>query len=121
MTEQYRDLKGRLLPGHPGISPGRPPRAHEESILATIKAEATPEKVQAVLGKLYEQATQHGSVKAAQLWLAYVAGQPKQLETVTPGQANMDLMRKMMLMHERLQELESQAAPLTIEVKESTR
>lgn len=119
MAETHRDANGRLLPGHPGISPGRPPRSHEESILETIRLEATPERVQAVLAKLYEQATTQGSVRAAALWLAYTAGKPQPLDPRALGQDNIELVRKMMVMHERLVELEAQAQPITIEVKEA--
>lgn len=115
-----RDEKGRLLPGHPCISPGRPPREKELAILETIRQEATPERVAAVLGKLYDQVMEHGSVKAAQLWLAYCAGQPKQLEALTPGQANVDMMRKAMLEFERNQQLAARITELEAQVNMKT-
>ena len=120
-----RDERGRLLPGHSSPGPGRPTREKELAILDTIRQEATPERVRAVLAKLHEQAVEHGSVKAAQLWLAYVAGQPKQLETGTPGEASANVMRAAMKQFDenkqlaaRVAELEAQANAKTIEVNQ---
>lgn len=115
-----RDDKGRLLPGHSLPGPGRPPREKEQAILDTIRQETTPERVKAVLAKLYEQATQHGSVKAAQLWLAYGVGAPKQLETISPGQASIDTMRQAMRTYEENQRLERRIAELEAQANAKT-
>lgn len=111
-TTSNRDERGRLLPGHSSPGPGRPPREKEEAILQTIREEATPERVRAVLAKLYEQATVHGSVKAAQLWLGYAAGKPKELGAASTGQANIDLMKQAMLQFNENQRLEQRVMEL---------
>ncbi|TXG77452.1 hypothetical protein E6Q11_02700 [Candidatus Dojkabacteria bacterium] len=105
-----RDAQGRLLPGHSSPGPGRPTREKELAILDTIKAEATPEKVKAVLQKLHEQAVEHGSVKAAQLWLAYVAGKPQEAEAQPAS--GYDFSRSLF---KRIAELEAQVNAKTIE------
>ena len=110
MSNTHRDAQGRLLPGHPGISPGRPAREKELAILDTIKAEATPERVRAVLEKLHEQAVEHGSVRAAQLWLVYVAGQPQKVEAQPAS--GYDFSRSLF---KRIAELEEQVNAKTIE------
>ncbi len=124
MTTALRDERGRLLPGTPSISPGRATKEKETAILETIRQEATPERVRTLLGKLYDQAVQgKGNVKAAQLWLAYTAGQPKQLETRAPGEANIEALRLAMReeaksreLAARVKELEEQVNAKTIEV-----
>jgi len=108
---------GRFQPGNPG-GPGRPPRDKELAILGTIKQEATPERVSAVLGKLYDQVLSHGSVKAAELWLRYTVGKPPEAEQNTPSSYEW---AKSFTAHiegqnKRIAELEAQLSAKTIEV-----
>lgn len=68
-----RDAKGRILPGSPGISPGRPPRARELAYLNVMIRTCTLDDWQEITAKAMEQAKSGN--KDARKWLTdYIIG-----------------------------------------------
>ncbi|MEP7284332.1 MAG: hypothetical protein ABI947_01030 [Chloroflexota bacterium] len=73
---EIRDSNGKFKAGNPG-GPGRPKLADDLPVIEGIKQAGSAEKVAAMLDRLYAAALR-GNVRAAELWLAYIAGRPQE-------------------------------------------
>jgi len=69
-----RELGGRYAKGNPG-GPGNPFGRQVALLRKTILADATPDRVQALVKKIYDMAMD-GILAAAKLYLSYAVGKP---------------------------------------------
>lgn len=75
-----RDSNGRFLPSHNIKSPGRPPRAVEEKVLAAVvKAFASNGNLDINLIEPWTKQTRRGSSELIKLAMAYLVGSPEQV------------------------------------------
>jgi hypothetical protein len=77
-----RDARGRFIPGHDVVSPGRPCRVVEKEFLAAFHRGCPPSELEAVTAKLVELALA-GDVNAARLLLSHALPLSARVELMT--------------------------------------
>ena len=72
-----RGEHGRLLKGSQLNPNGRPPKSHEEKVLAAVSRGCSPKDIQAIMEVLVKKAL-NGNIQASKIVLAYAIGMPIQ-------------------------------------------
>jgi len=79
-----RDAKGKFVPGHPGITPGRPPATTEAAYLDVFKSVVTPDELTEILEVLVRKAKK-GDLRAAEVLLKRCVPEKAVVEELVRG------------------------------------